>query len=86
MIGQLQPGVLQSEINEIKDYVNACYLPPEAVWRIFGFKLRHRSPAIRHLQIHFLHQQTVTFDHDTDIVTFLQNDCLRKITLTEFLQ
>src|SRR5205814_5247787 len=56
-----------------------------AVWRIFGFKLHHRSPAIQRLQIHLPNQQTITFDDDTDIITLLQNErILKTITLTEF--
>ena len=76
---------MENEVNEIKDYVDARYLSaPEAVWRIFGFKLHHRSPAIQRLQIHLFNQQTVAFNDDTDIVTLLQNDHIRKTTLTEF--
>ena len=76
---------MENEVNEIKDYVDARYLSaPEAVWRIFGFKLHHRSPAIQRLQIHLFNQQTVAFNDDTDIVTLLQNDRIRKTTLTEF--
>jgi hypothetical protein len=49
--------------------IDARYLcAPEAVWRISGFKLHHRAPAIQRLQIHLLNQQTITFDNDTDIV------------------
>jgi len=76
---------LENEVNEIKDYVDARYLSaPEAVWHIFGFKFHHRSPAIQRLQIHLPNEQTVTFNDDTDIVTLLQNDRIRKTTLTEF--
>lgn len=63
---------------------NSNLSAPEAVWRIFGFKLHHRSPAIHRLQIHLLNQQTVTFDNDTNIVTLLQNERLRKTILIEY--
>ena len=83
--GDRTTAVLQNEANEIQDYVDARYLSaPEAVWHIFGFKLHHRSPAIQRLQIHLLNEQTVMFNDDTDIVTLLQNDHIRKTTLTEF--
>ncbi|TMI79656.1 MAG: hypothetical protein E6H10_14970 [Bacteroidetes bacterium] len=83
--GDRMTAVLENEVNEIKDYVDARYLSaPEAVWHIFGFKFHHRSPAIQRLQIHLPNEQTVTFNDDTDIVTLLQNDRIRKTTLTEF--
>jgi hypothetical protein len=83
--GDRTTAVLQNEVNEIKDYVDAHYLStPEAVWHLFGFKMHHRSPAIQCLQIHLPNEQTVTFNDDTDIVTLLQNDRIRKTTLTEF--
>ena len=83
--GDRTTAVLQNEVNEIKDYVDARYLSaPEAVWHIFGFKLHHRSPAIQRLQIHLLNEQTVTFDNNTDIITLLQNERSHKTTLTEF--
>src|SRR6266480_2126068 len=83
--GDRTTAVLENEVNEIKDYVDARYLSaPEAVWHIFGFKFHHRSPAIQRLQIHLPNEQTVTFNDDTDIVTLLQNDRIRKTTLTEF--
>ena len=76
---------MENEVNEIQNYLDAHYLSaPEAVWRIFGFKLHHRSPAIQRQQIHLLNQQTVTFDNDTDIDTFLQNEHLHKTMLTEY--
>ena len=46
--------------------------------------MHHRFPAIQRLQIHLPNQQTVTFNDDTDIVTFLQNERILKTTLMEF--
>jgi len=83
--GDRTTAVLQSDVNEIQDFIDARYLSaPEATWRLFGFKLHHQSPAIQRLQIHLLDQQTVTFDNDSDIITLLHNDRARKTTLTEF--
>ena len=83
--GDRTTAVFQSEVDEIQDYLDARYLSaPEAVWRIFGFKLHHRSPAIQRLQIHLPNQQTVTFNQHTDIGMLLQNERLQKTTLTEF--
>ena len=77
--------VLQSEVNEIEDFVDACYLAaPEATWHLFGFKLHHRSPAIQRLPVHLFDQQTIMFDNDSDIIMLLHNDCACKTTLTEF--
>ena len=46
--------------------------------------MHHRSSAIQCLQIHFLNEQIITFDNDTNIITLLQNDHVRKTTLTKF--
>ena len=46
--------------------------------------MHHRSSAIQHLQIHLPNEQIVTFDNDTNIITLLQNNRVRKTTLTEF--
>ena len=73
------------QIDEVQDFVDACYLcAPEAVWHIFGFKLHHRSPAIQRLQIHLPNKQTMTFDNNTDIITLLQNEYIHKIFLIKF--
>ena len=70
--GDRTNAVLENEVNEIQNYLDARYLSaPEAVWRIFSFKLHYRSPAIQRLQIYLLNQQTVTFNNDTDIATLL---------------
>lgn len=73
------------EINEIAGYLDARYVSaPEGIWRIFKFKKHNRHPAVQRLQIRLPNQQTVAFNNDTDMVTFLQNERLRKTTLTEF--
>ncbi|CAG8838379.1 9381_t:CDS:1, partial [Cetraspora pellucida] len=50
---------------EIKMYLDACYVSsPEAVWRIFQFKLHDENPTIQRLQLHLPDQHFVTFKDD----------------------
>jgi len=40
-------------VNEIKRYYDCRYLYAcEAVWRIYGFDIHHRWPAVQHLTFH----------------------------------
>jgi len=43
----------QQHNDEIKDFVNACYVcASEATWRIFGFEISRRFPAVTSLTVH----------------------------------
>ena len=49
-------------IDEIKRFINARWItPPEAMWRIFGFKLSEIQPFVLQLPLHLPDMQTVTF-------------------------
>ncbi|CAG8513460.1 22701_t:CDS:2 [Gigaspora margarita] len=46
-------GGESDEIDEIKDYINACYLSGmEAVWRIFKYKITSQLPSVTCLPVH----------------------------------
>src|SRR5947199_10741117 len=78
--GDRTTAVLENEVNEIQNYLDARYLSaPEAVWCIFSFKLHHRSPAIQQLQIHLLNQQTITFDNDTTSSHFYEMNVFARL-------
>jgi hypothetical protein len=53
----------EGNIDEIKQYRDARWVtPPKALWRIYGFDLSDRYPAILSLQLHL---QTCTWCHFT---------------------
>ncbi|CAH9128704.1 unnamed protein product [Cuscuta epithymum] len=53
-------------IDEIKMYYDCRYISPcEASWRIFGFEIQYKNPAVERLSFHFPDEQPVIFsDHD----------------------
>ena len=52
-----------SNNDEIEQFVSSCFITAsEAMWRIYGFDVHGRDPAIQHLAIHEEDQQSVTFD------------------------
>ena len=55
-------------VDEIKRYYDCRYLSAcEAVWRIFGFDIHHRWPAVQRLTFHLQDQQPVLFKDDDRI-------------------
>jgi hypothetical protein len=52
----------EGNIDEIKRFVDARWItPPEAMWRIFGFKLYENHPSVLPLPLHLPDMQMVTF-------------------------
>ena len=71
-------------IDEIKKYTDSRYIgASEAVWRIFGFDMSSRYPAICWLQIHKEDGHTVFFE-EGDEVQALGRGLLKRTTLTSY--
>jgi hypothetical protein len=52
----------EGNIDEIKRFVDARWVtPPEAMWRIFGFKLCENHPSVLPMPLHLPNMQMVTF-------------------------
>ena len=67
------------EIDEIKQYLDCRYVSPcEAVWRILGFSIHGRNPAVERMFFHLLGQHSVYF-RDYERIT----DVLLKPSVTE---
>ncbi|GJY82215.1 putative PIF1 DNA helicase/replication protein A1-like protein [Tanacetum coccineum] len=50
------------EVDEIKDYLNCRYVSAsEAAWRIYGFDIHYRTPAVERLPFHLKDEQSVIF-------------------------
>ena len=69
--------------DEISDYLSARYLSSsESLWKIYGFPMQQRSPAVRKLPCHLNEEQHVVFDPDQ-----VPNvEAARKTMLTEFFE
>jgi hypothetical protein len=53
---------LAGDRNEIAKFVNARTIDPyDAMWRLFGFKVQDRFPAVQQLAIHEEDQQNIVF-------------------------
>nr|GFA00118.1 DNA helicase [Tanacetum cinerariifolium] len=52
----------KNQIDEIKNYLDAQFVSPhEACWRILGFDLHSREPAVQVLAVHLQDMQRVSF-------------------------
>lgn len=50
-------------VDEVKMYYDCRYISPcEAAWRIFGFDIHYRSPAVERLSFHLPGEQNVVFE------------------------
>jgi hypothetical protein len=66
-------------VDEIKQFLDCRYIsPPEACWRIFGFPIHARRPAVERMFFHLMGEQAVYF---TDYERI--NDVLIKPSVTE---
>ena len=76
--------VMVERINdEIKDYLSGRYLAAsEALWKIYGFRMHYRSPAVEKLPCHLNEEQNVVFDPDE----IPNAEAARKTMLTEFFE
>ncbi|XP_057246759.1 uncharacterized protein LOC130589510 [Beta vulgaris subsp. vulgaris] len=62
------------EIDEIKMYYDCRYiLACEAIWRIFGFNIHYRTPAVERLSFHLPGEQTVLFNDHADVESILDS-------------
>lgn len=70
--------------DEITNYQIGRYISSnEAVWRIFGFPIHERDPAVIHLAVHLENGQRVYFTNDTALDHAINPP---KTTLTEFFE
>ncbi|XP_044575238.1 uncharacterized protein LOC123259042 [Cotesia glomerata] len=73
-----------NENDEITIYQIGRYISSnEAVWRIFGFPIHERDPAVIHLSVHLENGQRVYFINDTALDRAINPP---KTTLTEFFE
>uniref|UniRef100_A0A453BGH0 ATP-dependent DNA helicase n=1 Tax=Aegilops tauschii subsp. strangulata TaxID=200361 RepID=A0A453BGH0_AEGTS len=72
-------------IDEIRQYRDARYIsPPEAIYRIFGFKMFGVSPAVLQLQLHLPNMHTVAFQAYENLEDVVARPSSSKSMLTEY--
>jgi hypothetical protein len=77
----------EGNIDEIKQYRDARWVtPPEALWRIYGFDLSDRYPAILSLQLHFLDMHMVSFHQREGVRRVLNRSGVEKSMLTAYFE
>jgi hypothetical protein len=78
-----QPVVL----DEIQQYIDCRYVSPsEACWRIFGYKIHGRQPAVERMFFHLVGENTICFtDHDR-MENLLEKPSVTESMFTSWLQ
>ncbi|KAJ9544141.1 hypothetical protein OSB04_023848 [Centaurea solstitialis] len=72
-------------INEIKRFQDARYIsPPEAIWRIFSFRLSQIQPCVISMQIHLPNQQLVRFSENDVMADVVDRERQKRSMLTAF--
>ncbi|XP_027155620.1 uncharacterized protein LOC113755986 [Coffea eugenioides] len=75
------------DVDEIKQFQQGRWVsPPEALWRIYGFRLNEMTPAVYTLQVHLPDQQYVSFDKNADLLNLLSQIDLSRTMLIEFFE
>jgi len=68
-------------VNEIKKYVDGrSVCPNEAFWRIFGYTLQEKYPAVERLPVHLQNGQTVIFNEGTELQILERGPPVTKLT------
>ncbi|XP_074306237.1 uncharacterized protein LOC141641477 [Silene latifolia] len=63
--------------DEIKRFYDCRYLSAcEAAWRIFGFDIHYRTPAVERLQYHLPDEQSIVFQDDDWVDEVVENTSL----------
>ncbi|KAL3010663.1 hypothetical protein AAZX31_07G156100 [Glycine max] len=71
--------------DEIKEYLDCKYICPcESTWRIFGFPIHGREPAVERLHFHLLGQHSVVYEDHDDIDDVLSKP-RRNLTYAKFV-
>ncbi|XP_027151019.1 uncharacterized protein LOC113751274 [Coffea eugenioides] len=75
------------DIDEIKAFQRGRWVsPPEALWRIYAFRLNEMTPAVYSLQVHLPGHQYVSFNQDSDLSQLLEKIDFSRTMLTEFFR
>jgi len=74
-----------SGVDEIAEYIKSRYLSwCEAVWRLFGFEIHEKFPAVERLHVHLLGMNIVALSEEDDLEGVVDDPDSSKSTLTEW--
>ena len=72
-------------VDEIAEYIKSRYLSwCEAVWRLLGFEIHEKFPAVERLHVHLPGMNVVAVAEDDDLEEVLNDPDSSKSTLTEW--
>ena len=72
-------------VDEVAEYVQCRYIcEQDAFWRIFGFSIHTKFPAVERLPVHLPDMNIVRFRAGADLTKIIDSDFLRKTALTEW--
>ncbi|XP_071689999.1 uncharacterized protein [Rutidosis leptorrhynchoides] len=75
-----------TKVDEIQNFINGRFIcAHEASWRIFGFPIHHREPAVQILAVHLDGQQLLNFHAQQPLHSIVNDIEKKKTTLTEWL-
>ena len=81
------PGNSLLQVDEIRNFMDARYIGPhEACWRILGFDIHSREPAVQILTVHAENMQQVAFRAEQQLTSIADDSRSKKTTLTEWLE
>ncbi|KAF7835661.1 ATP-dependent DNA helicase pif1 [Senna tora] len=73
--------------DEIKQYYDCRYVSPcEVAWRIFGFDINFREPAVERLPFHLPNRQGIVFPDDDPIDDVVGNASLKQTKFLAWLE
>ncbi|XP_027155566.1 uncharacterized protein LOC113755901 [Coffea eugenioides] len=76
-----------SDVNEISNFQKGRWIsPPEALWRIYEFRLSEMTLSVYTLQVHLPDQQSISFDRNSDLNYLLKKIDFSRTMLTEFFK
>ncbi|XP_058752597.1 uncharacterized protein LOC131625751 [Vicia villosa] len=77
----------QDTVDEIKQYIDCRYVSPsEAAWRIYGFSIHGRKPAVERLDFHAEGQNFVFYTGVSPITTVLDKPSVTESMFTSWFE
>lgn len=74
-------------VDEIKTYYDCRYISPcEAAWRIFGFDIHFRSPAVERLNFHLPGEQNIVFEERDSIQRVIDRPGIEHSMFTAWME
>lgn len=88
---RIQPNSASSDssnqtINEIDNYLECCYVPNEAAWRLLEYDIHHTDPSVERLPVHLPFENNVIYSEDDNLEQVIENPNNSTTKLTAWLQ